>query len=167
MLAHNTSSCTTESPGVYMTIGEAADLLGVSVATIRLYEREGLIVPYRRKSRHRRFSLADIERIRCLRAMITDQKVSIAGIRMLLAMIPCWKIMNCSDEVRSTCPAFSHTDAACWASGRIPQCRTKDCRHCSAYNTSGDCHSLKSTLAQFVEQSGTGGTSAGAHTHPG
>ena len=50
------------------TIGEAADLTGVSVSTIRTYEREGLIIPLRKASRHRLFATGDLERIRSIRA---------------------------------------------------------------------------------------------------
>jgi DNA-binding transcriptional MerR regulator len=32
------------------SIGEAADILGISVPTLRLYEREGLIILIRKKS---------------------------------------------------------------------------------------------------------------------
>lgn len=88
------------------TIGEAADILGVSIPTIRMYEREGLIIPHRKHSKHRRFSQNDVERIRCIRTMINHDKVSIAGIRRLLSLIPCWKILNCSPDERESCAAF-------------------------------------------------------------
>ena len=140
-----------ESSGGYYTIGEAADILEVSIPTIRMYEREGLIIPYRKNSRHRRFSSFDIERIRCMRRMINQEKVSIAGIRRLLALVPCWKIKDCPDEARESCSAYGQVSAACWmASNKAWNCRSADCRQCQVYTTIGDCHTLKATIAQYT-----------------
>ena len=55
------------------TIGEAADLSGLSEHTLRYYERAGLLQAVRRQrsSRHRRYSAEDVARLRtlaCLRA---------------------------------------------------------------------------------------------------
>jgi MerR family transcriptional regulator, heat shock protein HspR len=133
------------------TIGEAADVLGVSVPTIRMYEREGLIIPYRKRSKHRRFSQVDIERIRCIREMINADKVSIAGIRRLLSLIPCWKIKNCPDEARTTCGAFVQHAAPCWtASGKSWECRSAECRVCSVYTDIANCQTLKQTIASYT-----------------
>ena len=55
---------------ILYTIGEAADLLGVSVPASRMYEREGLILPLHKASRRRFFSDADVERIRSLRETV-------------------------------------------------------------------------------------------------
>ena len=44
-------------------IGTAARMLNVSVHTLRLYEREGLILPHRKDTGHRLYSNADIERV--------------------------------------------------------------------------------------------------------
>jgi len=130
------------------TIGEAADVLGVSIPTIRMYEREGLIISNRRESRHRRYTETDIERIRCIRTMIRKEKVSIAGIRHLLALIPCWKIKNCPEEVRSACSAYQQTDAPCWmAANKSWDCKSAECRICPVYTQVADCHSLKQTIA--------------------
>ncbi len=133
------------------TIGEAADILGVSIPTIRMYEREGLIIPHRLDSRHRRFSTADIERIRCMRRMISQDKISIAGIRRLLALIPCWKVRNCPESARASCSAYLQIDAACWnASRKAWHCKSDDCRQCLVYTQIADCHALKQTIARFT-----------------
>lgn len=134
-----------------LTIGEAADLLGVSISTIRMYEREGLIIPQRRNSKHRRFSRADIERIECLRTMINDEKVSIAGIRHLLSLIPCWKIKNCPPEAYTTCPAYASTAKPCWTlSGKNWECRSAECRNCIVYAEIANCSTLKQTIARHT-----------------
>ena len=45
-------------------IGRAAQVLGVSVDTLRKWEREGKISASRTLGRQRRFALAEIERVR-------------------------------------------------------------------------------------------------------
>lgn len=133
------------------SIGEAADLLGVSVPTLRLYEREGLILPLRKSSRHRLYSSMDLARIRCLRETINTQKVSIAGIRRLLALIPCWRIHNCTPRERESCPAFLGTETPCWSVPQKPgACGTADCRQCSVYQEVADCNTIKRTIVNLT-----------------
>jgi MerR family transcriptional regulator/heat shock protein HspR len=140
------------SPTFY-TIGEAADVLGISIPTIRMYEREGLVIPFRRRSKHRRFSAQDIERIRCLRKMINEEKVSIAGIRHMLSLIPCWKVKGCPSDAREKCPAFTSSEKPCWMlSGKSWECRSADCRGCAVYTEVASCQALKHTIASFTVQ---------------
>lgn len=138
---------------VLYTVGEAADLVGVSIPTLRMYEREGLIITARRNSRHRRYTQADIDRLLCIRHMIRQEKVSIAGIRHLLALIPCWKIKNCPAEARVSCGAFQQSEAPCWkASNRSWDCRSSECRLCPVYTQAADCATLKQTIAEHTVQ---------------
>ncbi len=135
----------------YYTIGEASDVLGVSIQTIRLYERKGLIIPMRKQSKHRRFSEFDIERIRCIRTMINKEKVSIAGISRLLSLIPCWAIKKCPSVEREKCEAFQQHDKPCWVvSGKTWECRSLDCRECSVYREASNCQTLKQSIATYT-----------------
>ncbi len=141
----------------YYTIGEASDVLGVSIQTIRLYERRGLIIPMRKQSKHRRFSEFDIERIRCIRTMINKEKVSIAGISRLLSLIPCWAIKNCPADQRESCAAFKQHETPCWiVSGKSWDCRSADCRECKVYMNVSNCNTLKETIAEFTTSSAKG-----------
>ncbi len=138
--------------GTLYRIGEAADMLGVSVPTLRLYEREGLILPIRKSSRHRLYTESDLERIRCLRETINGKRVSIAGIKRLLSLIPCWKIRHCPEEERNACPGFTNDDSACWTvPGKAWECRTDNCRQCPVYTQLSDCSTLKQTIVRFTE----------------
>jgi len=92
MYANSTAAMIQKTGQRLYTIGEASDLLGVSISTIRMYERKGLIIPLRKASRHRIFSESDLERIRSIRRMIDTEKVSIAGIRRVMSLVPCWKM---------------------------------------------------------------------------
>jgi MerR family transcriptional regulator, heat shock protein HspR len=133
------------------TVGEAADLVGVSIPTLRMYEREGLIVTNRRQSRHRRYTQTDIDRLLCIRRMIRKEKISIAGIRRLLALIPCWKIKNCPEEARSACGAFQQHEAPCWmATHRSWDCKSTECRICPVYADVADCNTLKQQIARHT-----------------
>ena len=136
---------------IYYSIGEAADLLGLSVPTLRLYEREGLILPIRKSSGHRLYTKADLERIRCLRETINHKKISIAGIRALLSMLPCWKIKPCPEVDRISCPAFEATDRPCWMVVHKPhECTRADCRACPVYTETSDCDKVKNIIAQHT-----------------
>jgi MerR family transcriptional regulator/heat shock protein HspR len=138
------------------SIGEAADILGVSVPTLRLYEREGLIIPLRKSSKHRLFTRRDIERICCLRETINGKKVSIAGIKRLLSLLPCWKIKNCPSEARVQCPAFLSNEGACWTlRGKAWECATATCRDCLVYAELSDCSTLKHTIVTLTTSSQT------------
>lgn len=52
-----------------LPMGEAAEVAGVSVATLRRYEKRGLITAKRTPSGHRRFCVAD------LRGLLVEPKV--------------------------------------------------------------------------------------------
>lgn len=131
------------------TIGAAADLVGLSVQMLRLYEAEGLILPYKKASSHRLYSEADIERIRCIRQMINEEKISIVGIKRLLALIPCWAIKNCLKENRESCKAFTDHTQPCWLQKETSNgCENSDCRLCPVYLKVSNCASLKQILNQ-------------------
>lgn len=89
-------------------------MLGVSVHTLRIYEREGLIIPHKTDGNHRLYSQADVDRLNCIRRAILEEKISIAGIRRIQALIPCWDIKQCSDGDRRNCKAFRSHERGCW-----------------------------------------------------
>jgi len=86
------------------SIGTAAAMLEIHPRTMRIYEEEGLVRPFRKAGR-RYYSLNDIQWIKCIRYMIHDQGISIAGIKRLLDYAPCWNIVECPLEKRKNCTA--------------------------------------------------------------
>jgi MerR family transcriptional regulator, heat shock protein HspR len=141
---------------VIYSIGEAATILGISVPTLRLYEREGLLLPIRKPSGHRLYTPDDLERVRCIRETITEKKISIAGIRHLLALIPCWKIKKCPDNARDHCPAFLNAETPCWTLKNRPwECTDADCRSCQVYSDLADCTRIKLMITSYVTGSGS------------
>ncbi|MCS7229659.1 MAG: MerR family transcriptional regulator [Candidatus Kryptonium sp.] len=135
-------------------IGIVAERLGISEHTIRLYEKEGLIIPYKKESGHRLFSQIDMQRIECIKKTIAEKKVSIAGIRRLLALIPCWEIKKCEDEIKINCPAYFDYEKPCWLhkANLKGECATNDCRQCPVYNSIRSCSELKELLKKFMQK---------------
>jgi MerR family transcriptional regulator, heat shock protein HspR len=68
--------------GVYV-ISVASELAGVHPQTLRIYERKGLLDPARTSGGSRRYSDADLERLRRISAL-TDAGVNLEGVRRIL-----------------------------------------------------------------------------------
>jgi MerR family transcriptional regulator/heat shock protein HspR len=150
MYANTTAAMMQKTGQRLYTIGEAADLIGVSVPTIRMYEREGLIIPLRKASRHRLFSEGDLERIRSIRRTINTDKVSIAGIRRLMSLVPCWRMNGCSEEEKAACPRFAAEGSPCWmVSGKTWQSKSDECRNCGVYVRTRDYAELKAVMEEY------------------
>ena len=70
--------------GVY-GITVAAELAGMSVQALRLYERKGLLEPARTEGGTRRYSDTDIARLRRISVLINDG-INLAGIARVLGL---------------------------------------------------------------------------------
>lgn len=68
--------------GVY-SISVAADLVGMGVQNLRLYEARGLLTPSRTDGGTRRYSADDIDRLRRIGQLLTDG-LNLAGIARVL-----------------------------------------------------------------------------------
>jgi MerR family transcriptional regulator/heat shock protein HspR len=64
-------------------ISVAAELSGMHPQTLRIYERRGLIEPYRTPGGTRRYSEADIERLALIQEL-TSAGVNLEGVRRIL-----------------------------------------------------------------------------------
>lgn len=74
-------------------ISVAARMVGVHAQTLRYYERVGLIWPSRTGGRQRLYSMADLERIRRVKALTEEMGVNLAGAEVAL------KLMNRIEEL--------------------------------------------------------------------
>lgn len=70
--------------GVY-GISVAAEISGLGVQTLRLYESRGLIEPQRTRGGTRRYSNDDIDRLREISGLL-DQGLNLAGVAMVLEL---------------------------------------------------------------------------------
>lgn len=139
------------------TISRAAKLLEVSVHTLRMYEREGLFIPFKKKTNQRLYSKNDLERISNLRNVINDKKISINGIKTIYSLIPCWEIIKCAAVDRSICNAYKSEAQVCWVNKKAESpCNTQDCRECSVYTDFFACGKIKELLkVLFTEKAVT------------
>ncbi len=66
-------------------ISVAAELAGMHPQTLRIYERKGLIEPFRTAGGTRRYSLEDIDRLRLIQ-QLTEQGLNLEGVKQVLAL---------------------------------------------------------------------------------
>jgi MerR family transcriptional regulator/heat shock protein HspR len=73
------------SGGGFYLIGLVAELAGMHPQTLRLYERRGLLRPSRSAGRTRRYTDADLARLRRIQAL-SEAGLNIAGIERVLEL---------------------------------------------------------------------------------
>ena len=66
-------------------ISVAAELAGMHPQTLRIYERKGLIDPFRTPGGTRRYSPEDIERLALIQEL-TSQGLNLEGVRRVIAL---------------------------------------------------------------------------------
>ncbi len=127
------------------TVQTASKILGISSQLLNTYEREGLLIAYRNEgSRKKFYSLSDIDRVRAIRNLIYINRLSIEGIKTLLALIPCWKFNGCTESERERCRFRESHHEPCWTTkSRSVNCVEKDCRSCPVYELLPDCTHMK------------------------
>ena len=114
-------------------IGIVAELLNIHPRTLRIYEQEGLIKPARRGGK-RFYSNNDLQWLKCLRKLLTEEGLNIAGIKKLLTIAPCWEIRGCGEEVRKDCPAILNFPVPCWdLVPRVCKESGNTCSECEVY----------------------------------
>ena len=132
------------------TIGVAAKKLGVAVPTLRMYEKAGLIIPYRNETGRRLYSFTDLNRVNYIKRSIKSEGLNLEGIRRLMAILPCWELKPCSIEMRRKCPAYDECKIICWM---FPDTACKDdqrgCRSCPVYLQS---YEMSDNLKQVLKE---------------
>jgi MerR family transcriptional regulator/heat shock protein HspR len=71
--------------GVFM-ISVAAELADMHPQTLRMYEARGLITPKRSPKKTRLYSQNDVERLRRIQRMTSDEGLNLAGVEAVLQM---------------------------------------------------------------------------------
>ncbi len=102
-------------------ISVAAELAGMHPQTLRIYERRGLLQPARTRGGDRRYSDADIARLRRI-AELTADGMNVEGIRRVLALEA--EVQRLRDEVDRlrllAAQAISAADARSSSGGLVP-----------------------------------------------
>lgn len=75
----------TDSTRAVFVISVAAELAGMHPQTLRIYERKGLIDPFRTPGGTRRYSQDDIERLQLIQDM-TAEGMNLEGVKRVLAL---------------------------------------------------------------------------------
>ena len=142
---------TVESTTPVYTLSITASLSGIPVHSIRQYIDKGLIIPFKKESNRNLFSQIDILRLKYIHKLLEKDGLNIAGIRAMLALIPCWAIRQCSDEEREICQAFTSVTYPCWeASEKGTLCKNSNCRECEVYRIVENYPDIKSFLKTII-----------------
>lgn len=67
-------------------ISAVAEMYNIHPQTLRLYEREGLLVPSRSEGNTRLYTQADLERLETVLNLTRDLGVNLAGVEVILNM---------------------------------------------------------------------------------
>jgi MerR family transcriptional regulator/heat shock protein HspR len=70
-----------------LTISVAAGLIKLHPRTMMLYEKAGLITPYRTDTQRRLFSIKDLEHLQFIKYLTQKQKINLQGVRVVLEAI--------------------------------------------------------------------------------
>lgn len=74
-----------KTKGVY-SISIAASLAGVHPQTLRLYEKLELVIPRRTPGGMRLYSMEDIEKVKLIQGLTQEERVNLAGVRLVLEL---------------------------------------------------------------------------------
>ncbi len=125
------------------TIGVASELLGISTHSLRLYEKEGLLLPHRTKTKRRLYSDVELGKASNIHKIIQEKGLNFAAIRQLLALIPCWEICGYKCTKCEHWSTFFYTGKPCWNRAEACQQEHKLCRECPVYLGSVDLTNIK------------------------
>lgn len=114
-----------------MRIGAVADLLGVCVRMVRVYEERGLVVPARRNNQ-RLYSFSDVCWLGRIRELVNDQGYDLAEVARLVSLPACWQLTNCPEELRADCPVAQSPGKRCWEIAKREGRETR-CEACQIY----------------------------------
>jgi MerR family transcriptional regulator/heat shock protein HspR len=76
----------TEGAGEFFTISIVSQMHGVHPQTLRLYEREGLLIPHRSEGNRRLYSREDLRRLKIILSLTRELGVNLAGVEIILGM---------------------------------------------------------------------------------
>lgn len=87
------------------TIGVIARMLKISPATLRIWEKRGLIKPAR-LGKDRFYSRCDLERLEQIKELLQKKRMNIEGVKQILSTTQCWEVKKCNTREREVCPVY-------------------------------------------------------------
>jgi MerR family transcriptional regulator, heat shock protein HspR len=86
-------------------MGIIVKFLKVCPATLRIWERKGLIKPAR-LGKNRFYSRFDLNRLERIKDLIQKGRLNIAGVKHVLQAPCCWEIKKCQPKERNKCLVY-------------------------------------------------------------
>jgi MerR family transcriptional regulator/heat shock protein HspR len=114
-----------------MRIGAVADLLGVCVRMVRIYEERGLVVPAR-KNNQRLYSFNDVCWLGRIRELVKEDGYDLADVARLISLPACWQLRNCPEDARAECPVAKSPGKECWEIAKR-EGRADACSNCQIH----------------------------------
>ncbi len=87
------------------TIGIIAKSLKVCTATLRIWERKGLIKPAR-LGKNRFYSRCDMDKLEYIKELMQKRRVNIEGVKAMLSTTKCWEVKKCKPKEKESCPVY-------------------------------------------------------------
>jgi MerR family transcriptional regulator, heat shock protein HspR len=87
------------------SMGIVVNFLKVCPATLRIWEKRGLVSPAR-LGKNRFYSKSDLDRLVLIKDMIQKKRINIEGIKNILNSSHCWEVKKCSPKTRNACPVY-------------------------------------------------------------
>ncbi len=114
-------------------INEVSRRVELSQKRIREYEKEGFIKPLREpRTNNRLYSDFEIEQIKRINHLIHERGFTLACLRNLLVLAPCWNIFACRRPQQ--CQAYHNPHQPCWRVRRQNGTRCPGpCGQCAIY----------------------------------
>jgi len=114
-------------------INEVSRRVNLSQKRIREYEREGFIKPRRdKRTNNRLYTDFEIAQIKRIYQLIHEEGFTLACLKKLLVLAPCWNIFDCQN--RAECPAYKKQHTPCYETRKnemIPSLNS--CEQCAIY----------------------------------
>jgi len=137
------------SPGLY-PIGIVAELLAIHPETLRVWDRQGLVRPKRRRG-SRCYSDPDLQRLLFVKHLLDDERFNLAGTRAYLKLYPCLANDGCvpchNSAEKNGKPCWMRPNTFCGlAAEKAELCTACAQRSSSNGNGGGPPHRLRERL---------------------
>jgi MerR family transcriptional regulator/heat shock protein HspR len=103
------------------------------------------LIPIKSPKGTRYFTEADYVWIGTVLRLVREARLNFAGIRHLLALLPCYEIRNCGFEQKEKCPITKDATTPCW-NNRACCSNNAECYTCPVYRSAPACQNLKALL---------------------
>ncbi len=131
-------------------INDVSRTVDLSQKRIREYEKEGFIRPQREaRTNNRLYSEFEVAQIRRITHLIHEHGFTLACLRNLLVLAPCWNIFACVQ--RQSCAAFQEPHRPCYEiRNQAETLCAGPCEHCAVWLAKGQ------ERMRILESSGRG-----------